>query len=77
MWYKAIIKQVENNKEKSEAYRILTGRYRKAINEGFNFEALLIDYALLEDRLRAWLFYIGVLGSRFSTKPTKSLTEYS
>lgn len=32
------------------------------------FEALLIDYALLEDRLRAMLYHMGFLTDRFALK---------
>ena len=42
--------------------------YDKAVKNGFYFEAMLIVYAIMEDRLRAWLFYLGCLNTRQSTR---------
>ena len=58
------IASVNSNLDKYNTYRVLIGRYRKAIAGEFYLEALLIDYALLEDRLRSYLYYMGVLSTR-------------
>ena len=55
------IETVQNNHEKYLNYRSLMGRYKKAVSEGFYFEALLIDYAMLEDRLKSFLYHIGAV----------------
>lgn len=60
------IEPIGNCKEKQQTYREHKGRYKLAMKEGFYFEALLIDYALLEDRLRAMLFHMGFLTERTS-----------
>lgn len=46
------IAAVKDNTEKQEAYRKQLGRYRRALNNEFYFEAMLIVYAMIEDRLR-------------------------
>ena len=68
---------VKNNTEKQEAYRKQLGRYRKALNNEFYFEAMLIVYAMIEDRLRSFLYYIGALrradDQELNVKKTKSI----
>ena len=68
-----MIKPVDNNKEKQETYRYQLGRYKHAIKEGFYYEALIIVYALLEDRLRSFLYYCGILPSRNNMKINKKI----
>ena len=51
------IKQVEDNKEKQQTYSKQLGRYKLAIRNEFYFEAMLIVYAMLEDRLLSFLYY--------------------
>ena len=60
------IESVQNNYEKYLTYRDQMGRYKKAVKSGFYFEALLIDYAMLEDRLLTFLYYVGAVESTFS-----------
>ena len=60
------IEPVQNNYEKYLTYRDQMGRYKRAIKGGFYFEALLIDYAMLEDRLLTFLYYIGAVDTTFS-----------
>ena len=60
------IESVQNNYEKYLTYRNHMGRYKKAVKCEFYFEALLIDYAMLEDRLLTFLYYIGAVESTFS-----------
>lgn len=55
------IEPVKSREEKRNTYQKHLQQYKKAINDGFYFEAILIDYACLEDRLRYMLYYLGVL----------------
>ncbi|MBR3431803.1 MAG: hypothetical protein IKG87_17065 [Clostridia bacterium] len=55
------IHPVESRKEKQTTYQEQIKQYQKAIQYGFYFEAVMIDYACLEDRLRYMLYYLGVL----------------
>ena len=43
-------------------------QYKKAMASEFFFEAMLIDYAMLEDRLSSFLYHIALLQSRDSFK---------
>lgn len=59
-----IIKPVTDNMDKQRTYRAHKGRFRRAMENEFFFEALLIDYALLEDRLRSIIYHMGFLKDR-------------
>ena len=50
---------VQTRQEKYQVYRYSLARYAKAMKEGFFFEAILIDYAMIEDRLRSFLWHAG------------------
>lgn len=65
------IKSVSSNVEKAQTYGDLMRRYNKAIKEGFFFEAMLIEYAMIEDRLLAFLYHCGVQNGRDSLKISK------
>ena len=71
------IAAVKDNAEKQEAYRKQLGRYRRALNNEFYFEAMLIVYAMIEDRLRSFLYYIGALRKaddpKMNVKQTKAI----
>lgn len=69
------IKAVNNNKEKYQTYAKLTGRYKAALRYKFYYEGLLIDYALIEDRLRSYLYYIGILKNRNATRVNQKVKE--
>ena len=58
-----IIQPVRNNIDKQRTYSDNIRRYNRALKQGFYFEAILIDYALMEDRLRSFIYYIGGLRS--------------
>lgn len=58
------IRQAANNIERQETYKFQLAKYRKAMKEGFYFEALMIVYAMLEDRLKSFLYYSGALSTR-------------
>lgn len=66
-----VIAAVQNNTEKANTYRELMTRYNKAVKEGFYFEALLIEYAMIEDRTLSFLYHCGVQNSRDSLKISK------
>ncbi len=63
-----MIAPVKDNAEKYETYREQISLYNKAIREGFYLQAIVIDYALLEDRLRSFLYHMGVFADRKSTR---------
>lgn len=58
------VKVVSNTKDKQNTYRHLLGKYRRAINSECYFEALIITYAMIEDRLRSIIYYSGGLANR-------------
>lgn len=62
------INAVVDNKDKARTYKVNCSKYKKAIQEEFYFEAMLISYAVLEDRLRSFLYHIGALANRNSIK---------
>lgn len=62
------IQPVADGFDKEVTYKTQFERYDKAVKNGFYFEAMLIVYAIMEDRLRAWLFYLGCLNTRQSAK---------
>lgn len=59
-----VISPVETMQEKYETYRAEMARLKGALQEGFYFEAMLIEYALLEDRLRSFVYHAGLLQNR-------------
>ncbi len=62
------ITPVKDNREKQQTYSVYISRFNRAYREGFYFEALLIDYALMEDRLRSFIYHIGGLRERLDDK---------
>ena len=58
------VKTILNNKDKQNRYKHLMGKYRKAVNSECYFEALLIVYAMLEDRFRSMIYHSGGLTNR-------------
>ena len=63
-----LIEPVKNNRDKQQTYSNNIRKYNRALKQGFYFEAILIDYALMEDRLRSFIYYIGGLKSKDSYK---------
>ena len=61
-----LIQPVDDNKDKQRTYQRMLSRYRLAMKDGFYLEAILIDYAMMEDRLRSFIYYIGGLPDRNS-----------
>lgn len=58
------IRQATNNIERKETYSYQIAKYKIAMREGFYFEALMIVYAMLEDRLKSFLYYSGALSTK-------------
>lgn len=59
-----VISPVETMQEKYETYRAEMARLKGALQQGFYFEDMLIEYALLEDRLRSFVYHAGLLQNR-------------
>lgn len=68
-----IISTAKTNTDKYNTYTFMITRHKEAVKHGFCFEALLIDYAILEDRLVAFLWAAGVMNDMdnfsFGTEP--------
>ena len=62
------IKPVKNNQDKSNTYSYYKSQLNKAIKYEFYLEAIMIEYAMMEDRLRSFIYHIGGLANRNSTK---------
>lgn len=66
---------MDNNKNmaKLDTYKILTSKLKKALKEEFYYEAIFIEYALLEDRTNSILKYAGIKpdGLKLSDKVNK------
>ena len=60
---------IKNNMDKYQAYKTQIAKYNRAIEEGFYYEATLISYAIMEDRMLAFLDKIGFVN--ITTTPKK------
>ena len=69
------IEAVSCNLDKQLTYKENCAKYKKAIQEEFYFEAMLISYAMMEDRLRSFLYHIGALANRESIKVSCTKTK--
>ncbi len=58
------IAPVADNREKQQTYKEQMQRFSKAMKDGFFFEAMLIDYAMLEDRLHSMLYHAAFFANR-------------
>lgn len=67
---------VKDNIDKQRTYAKEKARYRMAIEKEFYLEAMMIDYALLEDRLRSFLYHIGFLPNRKAIRVWKMARSY-
>ena len=64
------IQPVADRFDKQKTYMEQMERYYMAIKHGFNLEAIMIDYACMEDRLRYMLYYLGVIEKESDYKIT-------
>lgn len=55
------IARAKDGKEKQNTYAKYMLQYNKAIRNEFYLEAIMIDYAMMEDRLVALLHYVGIV----------------
>lgn len=62
------IQRVTDGDDKRFTYKVTMERYGEAMRHGFYLEALLINGALIEDRLRSYLFHLGVFSLREDRK---------
>ena len=62
------IEKIESSEEKARIYSYQMERYKLAIQHEFYFEAIVISYAMIEDRLLAFLHYAGVIDRRKCTQ---------
>ena len=69
------IEAVSSNRDKQLTYKENCAKYKKAIQEEFYFEAMLISYEMIEDRLRSFLYHIGALANRESIKVSCTKTK--
>ncbi len=69
------IQPVQSRNDKQLTYQDHMTRYKKAMAGGFFFEAIVIDYACMEDRLRYMLYYLGVLRNESDISIGNSATE--
>lgn len=70
-----LIKPVSGNQEKQVTYAKNMARYNRAMAQEFYFEAIVIDYAMIEDRLRSMIYHMGLLTDRRQTKLWKKIKE--
>ena len=70
------IQPVQTNKEKQQTYRKLLSKYKRAMEQEFYCEALMIDYAMIEDRLHSMLYHMGFLADRNKTAIWKKARPY-
>ena len=62
------IQPVADNTDKQRTYAENLKKYNVAMEHGFYFEAMLIVYAVMEDRLRSYLYHLGALKTRKSSE---------
>ena len=70
------ITPVADNREKQQTYKDQMQRYSKAMKDEFFFEAMLIDYAMLEDRLRSTLYHAAFFANRDKAGLEKNQTVF-
>ena len=66
---------MEPNKIKQEEYRERKGQLKKAMRFGFYFEAIFIEYAIIEDRTESVLRHAGDIKLTNSREQPLKLTE--
>ena len=69
------ISPVETRKDKERTYIYHLERYKKAMQNGFYYESIIIVYSMIEDRLRSFLYHTGCLASEKSYKIDSEKTK--
>lgn len=59
-----LINPVTDTMDKQRTYREQMGRFKQAMQYGFYLQAVMIDYAVIEDRLRSMLYHMAFLPNR-------------
>lgn len=62
------IEPVKDNHDKQRTYQEQLKKHKRAMTGEFYFEAIMIDYALMEDRLHSMLYHMGFLADRLDIK---------
>ncbi len=70
------IQPVQNNQEKQQTYRKLLSKFNRAMDQEFYCEALMIDYAMIEDRLGSMMYHMGFIADRQKTGIWKKSRPY-
>lgn len=65
---KRTIDPVKDNYDKQRTYKEQLQKHARAMKGEFYFEAIMIDYALMEDRLRSMIYHMGLLRDRMATR---------
>ena len=60
------IKPVTDNIDKQQTYIEQNEQLNKALENKFYFEAIMIEYAMLEDRMKSFIYHTGGLDNRLS-----------
>ena len=67
---KRMIQPVTDRYDKKKTYQEQMLLYKAAVKYGFWYEAIMIENACLEDRLKYILYYLGVISSESDYKIT-------
>lgn len=67
--------KIINNSDKREVYRMLMGSLKVAICKEFWYEAIFLEYAILEDRLHSILEHNGKISSYNMANNIKKITN--
>ena len=73
---KRLISPVADNQDKWRTYKEQIGRYNQAMRFGFYLQAMMIAYAMIEDRLRSLLYHMGFLANRTAVNVWKRTRPY-
>ena len=71
-----MIQPVMDNRDKQRTYRALLGKYNLAMKHEFYLQAIIIEYAMIEDRLRSMLYHMGFLANRTAHTVFKRTRPY-
>lgn len=58
------VKRVEDNQDKCNTYKKYCDQYKLALHHEFYLEAIMIDYAMMEDRLLSLLTHLGIVSQK-------------
>ena len=70
------IAPVQNDYEKQHTYAKLLRNHKQAMSQGFYCEAIMIDYAMIEDRLRSMIYHMGFISNRQAKNIWKKARPY-